>query len=151
MDIAEVARRAGVRASALRYYEELGLIRSNGRHGLRRLYDASVLPRLALITLGQQAGFTLDEISAMFAPDGRPQIDRQRLAQKADEIDVSIRRLQALRDSLRHAAACPAPDHLACPSFQRLLARASDSRRSRRRAAPINSRGGADSSADPSA
>lgn len=151
MDIAELARRAGVRASTLRYYEELGLIRSNGRHGLKRLFDASVLPRLALIALGQQAGFTLAEIAGMFTPDGHPQIDRERLAQKAEEIDASIRRLQALRDSLRHAAVCPAADHLACPSFQRLLARASEQRRARKRPLRINSRGGADSSTDPSA
>ena len=121
MDIAEVARRAGVPASTLRYYEEQGLIRSAGRTGLRRRFEPGVLERLALIALGQAAGFSLREIARMFAPDGRPRIDRQKLAGKADELDATIRKLAALRDSLRHAAACPAPSHLECPTFRRLM------------------------------
>ena len=121
MDIAEVAKRSGVPASTLRYYEENGLIASVGRHGLRRLFDARVLERLALIALGRSAGFSLDEIARMFAPDGRPQIDRKLLASKADELDQTIRRLSAIRDGLRHAAVCPADNHLACPKFQRMM------------------------------
>ena len=121
MDIAEVARRAGVPASTLRYYEEQGLIRSTGRTGLRRRFEPGVVERLALIALGQAAGFSLQEIGRMFAPDGRPRIDRQKLAGKADELDATIRKLAALRDSLRHAAACPAPSHLECPTFRRLM------------------------------
>jgi DNA-binding transcriptional MerR regulator len=80
-----------------------------------------VLERLALIALGRSAGFTLDEIALMFGPDGRPRIDRQMLAAKADELDRTIRRLSAMRKSLRHAAACPAPSHMECPTFRRLL------------------------------
>ena len=124
MDIAEVAKRSGVPASTLRYYDEKGLITSTGRHGLRRLFDAGVLERLALIALGQSAGFSLDEIARMFAPQGRPRIDRNLLAAKADELDRSITRLTAMRDGLRHAAVCPAPSHLECPTFRRLLAKA---------------------------
>ena len=124
MDIAEVAKRSGVPASTLRYYEEKGLIASVGRHGLRRLFDARVLERLALIALGRSAGFSLDEIARMFAPDGRPQIDRKLLASKADELDATIRKLGALRDGLRHAARCPAPSHLECPTFRKLMASA---------------------------
>lgn len=121
LDIAEVARRSGVPASALRFYEEKGLIASNGRHGLRRLFDAGVLERLALIALGRAAGFSLDEIALMFAPEGQPRIDRLMLAAKADALDRTIRKLSAMRDGLRHAAACPAPSHLECPTFRRLL------------------------------
>ncbi len=121
MDIAEVARRSGVPASTLRFYEEKGLIASIGRRGLRRLFDPGVLQRLALIALGRSAGFSLDDIARMFAPDGRPRIDRRRLAAKADELDGTIRKLIGLRKGLRHAAACPAPSHLECPTFRRLL------------------------------
>lgn len=121
LDIAEVAHRAGVPASTLRYYEEKGLIASTGRRGLRRQYDPGVLERLALIAMGRTAGFSLDEIARMFAPDGRPHIDRQMLATKADELDRRIRELAVMRDSLRHAAACPAPSHMECPTFRRLL------------------------------
>ena len=121
MDIAEVARRSGVPASTLRFYEEKGLISSVGRQGLRRLFNPEVLERLALISLGRSAGFSLNDIAHMFAPDGRPQIDRQLLAGKAKELDGMIRKLTAMRDGLRHAAACPAPNHLECPTFRRLL------------------------------
>ncbi|MER6711516.1 helix-turn-helix domain-containing protein [Streptomyces sp. NPDC000877] len=121
LDIAEVARRAGVPASTLRFYEEKGLIAATGRRGLRRQYDPGVLERLALIALGRTAGFSLDEIARMFAPDGQPRIDRRMLSAKADELDRRIRELGVLRDSLRHAAACPAPSHLECPTFRRLL------------------------------
>jgi hypothetical protein len=57
----------------------------------------------------------------MFAPDGRPRIDRQALTAKADELDETIGRFTAMRDGLRHAAACPAPSHMECPTFQLLL------------------------------
>ena len=122
MDIAEVAKRSGVPASTLRFYEEKSLIRSVGRRGLRRVFEPSVLERLALIALGRAAGFSLDEIAGMFAADGKPRIDRQRLASRASELDQTIRKLTAMRDGLRHAAACPARSHMECPTFRRLLA-----------------------------
>ena len=121
MEIGEVARRAGVPVSTLRFYEQKGLIASTGRRGLRRLFDEGVLDRLALIALARTAGFSLDETARMFAPDGQPGIDRRMLAEKADELDRTIGRLSAMRDGLRHAAACPAPSHLECPTFRRLL------------------------------
>jgi DNA-binding transcriptional MerR regulator len=132
-DIAEVARRTGTPASALRFYEEKGLIASLGRHGLRRLFDREALDRLAFIALGRHAGFSLGEIGRMLGRDGRPDIDRALLTEKADALDHTIRRLTALRDGLRHAADCPAPSHFECPTCQRLLAAAG--RRAVRRAA----------------
>lgn len=121
LDIAEVARRSATPASTLRFYEERGLIRSIGRRGLRRLFDPAVLRQLALIALGRAGGFSLDEIASMFAPDGKPRIKRDRLRAKADELDRTIRKLTAMRDGLRHAAACPAPSHMECPTFKRML------------------------------
>jgi len=121
LDIGEVARRSGVAASTLRYYEEKGLIRSVGRRGLRRQFDPDVIDRLALISLGSSAGFSLDEISRAFKPDGKAKIDREMLADKAQELDRTIRRLTAMRDGLRHAAVCPARSHMECPKFRRLL------------------------------
>jgi DNA-binding transcriptional MerR regulator len=120
-DIAEVAQRSGVPASTLRFYEERKLIESVGRRGLRRLFDPSVFERLALIALGRASSFTLEEIALMFAPDGRLRIDRHMLAAKANELDRAIRKLKAMRDGLRHAAACRAPSHMECPTFRRLL------------------------------
>lgn len=133
LDIGEVMRRSGLPASTLRFYEEKGLIASTGRRGQRRQFDAAVIERLALIAMARSAGFALDEIARMFAPDGRPQLDRRQLADKADELDATIRELTGMRDALRHAAACPAPSHMECPTFQRLLrAAAAGAIRSRR-------------------
>jgi DNA-binding transcriptional MerR regulator len=127
MDITEVAKASGLPASTLRFYEEKGLIHSHGRRGLRRLFDAAVLERLALISLGRTAGLSLDEIGSMLTPDG-PAIDRALLARKADELDDMIRDLTAMRDGLRHAAACKAANHLECPKFLRLVRIAGTSR-----------------------
>ncbi|MDI1342095.1 helix-turn-helix domain-containing protein [Polaromonas sp.] len=121
MDIAEVARKSGFPASTLRYYEEKGLISSVGRQGLRRTFAPGVLDQLALVALGQAAGFSLDDIGAMFSSDGQASIDRASLSAKADELDQTIKRLKAMRNGLRHAAVCPAPSHAECPTFQRLL------------------------------
>jgi DNA-binding transcriptional MerR regulator len=121
LDIAQVARRSGVPASALRFYEEKGLIASIGRRGLRRLFDPSVMQRLSLIALARTAGFSLDEMAHMMGPDGRPRIDRKKMSAKADQLDRMIRELAATRDQLRHVATCPAPNHLECKTFQRLL------------------------------
>ena len=121
IDIAEAARLSGLPASALRYYEEKGLIASIGRQGLRRVFDAGVVERLALISIGRAAGFSLDEIALMFAPNGKLDIDRHMLLTKADELDSTIQKLSAMRDGLRHAARCPAPSHMECPTFRKIL------------------------------
>jgi len=121
MEISAVARVSGVPASALRYYESKGLIRAMAREGGRRHFAPEVLDQLALIALGQAAGFSLDEIRAMLTPGSQPDIDRTLLAAKADELDRTARRLLAMSEGLRHAAVCPAPSHAECPSFQRLL------------------------------
>ena len=121
LDIAEVGRSSGLPPSTLRFYEEKGLIASIGRRGLRRLFAPEVLERLALIALGRSAGFSLDEIARMFAEGGKLRVDRELLASKALELDKTIRKLSALRDGLRHAAACPARSHMECPKFRRYL------------------------------
>jgi len=121
MDIGEVAERSGIRPSALRYYEEAGLISSIFRHGLRRQFAPEVLLQLKLIAMGKSAGFSLDEIAGMFRTDGKPDLPRDVIHAKADEIDRKIRELTTLRDTLRHVADCPAPSHMECPTFRRLM------------------------------
>ncbi|MCZ0864776.1 helix-turn-helix domain-containing protein [Dasania sp. GY-19] len=120
MDISELAKRSGLPAATLRFYEDKGLIHSIGRNGLRRVFSSKVLEQLALIALGHNAGFSLSEIADMLTANG-PDIDRQQLSRKADELDLQIKQLGAMRNGLRHAAACPAPQHLDCPKFQQLL------------------------------
>jgi DNA-binding transcriptional MerR regulator len=127
MDIAEVAKASGLPASTLRFYEEKGLIKSYGRNGLRRLFSANVVERLALISLGRNAGFSLEEIYEMFTPDG-PVINRALLLAKAGELDRKITELTSMRDGLLHAAVCKAPNHFECPKFLRLLSIAGKNR-----------------------
>ncbi len=127
LDISEVSQASGLAPSTLRYYEAQGLIQSSGRKGLRRQYSPEVLERLNLIALGQSAGFLLTEISEMFTPNG-PIINRDRLLQKAEQLEQKIKRLTAISKGLRHAAACPADRHLDCPKFQQLIKQSALSR-----------------------
>ncbi|VCU69479.1 Redox-sensitive transcriptional activator SoxR [Pigmentiphaga humi] len=121
LDIGVLSRRSGVPASTLRYYEELGLIRPRARHGLRRQYGEDTQTQLALIALGKAAGFSLAQIKGMFGQDGLPELPRPALHERADALERQIRRLAALRDTLRHVAECPAPSHMQCPRFRQLL------------------------------
>ena len=120
MDITEVSKASGLPASALRFYEEKGLIESKGRSGLRRLFNSNVVDRLALISLARNVGFSLDEISKMFTHEGI-EIDRKLLSERADELDEKIRELTSMRDGLLHAVACKAANHFECPKFLQLL------------------------------
>ena len=124
---------AGIRPSTLRYYEEIGLISSIGRQGLRRQFRPDVLLRLKLIALGKSAGFALEEIAGMFDKDGALNLPRAAVHRKADDIDRQIRELTALRNTMRHVAECRAPSHLECPKFRRLLNIAVKRRVSRKR------------------
>lgn len=121
LDIGELVQRSGIPTSALRYYEEIGLIASFSRHGLRRQYAPEVLQQLALISLGKMAGFTLAEMKGMFGKDGIADLPRPILHQKADQLDMQIRQLTTLSKALRHVAECRAETHMACPTFQRLM------------------------------
>ncbi|MEX3011897.1 MerR family DNA-binding transcriptional regulator [Hoeflea sp. TYP-13] len=121
LDIGEVAHLTGTSASALRYYEELGLIQSIGRRGLRRIFDGNVVNQLALIELGRSAGFTLQEILEMGIANDDFGVDRDKVSQKAEELEVQMKRLADLTALLRHVAHCPADDHFSCGNFQKLL------------------------------
>jgi len=133
IDIAELSKRSGVRASALRYYEQKGLIVSTGRRGLRRLFDPSTLERLSLVALGQASGFSLDDMAAMLSDAAGPGIDKARLRAKAAELDRRIEDLNRMREGLLHAADCSAPDLMQCPRFRSLMKLAGRAARTPRR------------------
>ncbi|KZK77015.1 Redox-sensitive transcriptional activator SoxR [Pseudovibrio sp. W64] len=135
LDIGEITERSGVKPSTLRYYEEVGLIQSITRHGLRRQYEPQILTKLSLITLAKAGGFSLTEIAGMFSEKGQLQIPREQIRERADLIDEQIKELTALRDVLHHVADCPAPSHMECPSFQRML-KASDRRKPAKKKPP---------------
>lgn len=144
VDISEVAKRSGLPAATLRYYEEKGLIESLGRRGLRRTFEPNVFGRLSLIALGRMAGFSLDEIVAMLGTQRRTDLDKALLATKAEELSRRIKQLEALKNGLEHAAACPAPSHMECPKFRRLMtiaaARTGRTRESRRTVPTVRAR-----------
>lgn len=118
LDIAEVAEQAGMTASALRFYERRGLIRSSGRNGLRRTFEPDVVDRLTLIGCARAAGFTLAQIARfLVATPGDAEL-RERMAGKARELDEDIARLTRMRDSLRHAAVCTHTPLVECPEFK---------------------------------
>jgi len=109
LSIGEVAQRAGLRTSAVRYYERMGVLPPPRREGGRRVYDEAVLDRLAVVRFAQQAGYTLAEVRELVraAPDVPPAARwRHRAAAKRAEIDALIARANAMRDALDHAADC---------------------------------------------
>ena len=120
MDIGDVSRASGFPVSTLRYYEKAGLIRSIGREGLRRQFNKNVIERLALISLGKRAGFSLEEIGKIFTPKG-VKINRSMLKQRADELGREIEKLQLVQQGLLRAANCKATNHMECSGFKALL------------------------------
>jgi MerR family redox-sensitive transcriptional activator SoxR len=108
MRIGEVARRAGVRVSLIRYYEEIGLLPEPDRVSGQRRYDETVLRRLAVIDVAQRAGLTLDEIRELIEHGNDPLSDslRQLAERRLPEIDALIERAQRVRTWLQTATGC---------------------------------------------
>ena len=119
LDIGVVADRSGLAPSALRFYEKRGLITPTGRNGLRRTYQPEVLDRLALISCARTAGFTIAEIARFLQATPDDTQLRNRMAEKAIELEDDIARLTRMRDSLRHAATCTYEPLVECPDFKR--------------------------------
>lgn len=109
--IGEVARRAGTTASALRYYESVGLITATRTAGGRRSFPRAVLRRLAFIRAAQNVGLSLEEVRAALAslPDARTPTtaDWTRLSRTWQRrLDDQIAGLTALRDGLTSCIGC---------------------------------------------
>ena len=108
MRIGEVAGRAGVRVSLIRYYEDIGLLPSPERVSGQRRYDETVLRRLAVIDVAQRAGLSLDEIRQLLDHGNDPMSERLReLAERRlPEIEALIARAQRVRRWLEEATEC---------------------------------------------
>ena len=110
LTIGEVARRAGVRASAIRYNEEAGLLEEPERVGGKRRYDEEALRRLALIGGAKRAGFTLGEIRTLLhgfpAGTGAAQRWQALASEKLIEVDEAIAQLRQTRGLLEEALRC---------------------------------------------
>ncbi|GAY18408.1 MerR family transcriptional regulator [Mycobacterium sp. shizuoka-1] len=115
LTIGEVARRADIAATTLRYYERIGLLSAPLRTGGQRRYDDAVLTRIEVIGLCKSAGFTLDEISVLLHDDapGRP-ASRALAEAKLADIDRQIATLARARGIIEWAMACTCPSIDAC-------------------------------------
>ncbi len=113
LTITEVARHAGIRPSAIRYYESIGLLPAAARVNGRRRYDADVLRRLAIIAAAQGMGFTIAEIDLLFHgfPAETPASARWRALaeEKRAFIDALIRRAEGMKRMLETALHCDCP------------------------------------------
>ena len=124
LTIGEVSARSGVAASALRYYESLGLISSVRSGGGQRRYPRAVLRRIAFVRVAQQVGLSLEEIADALAtlPESRPPTveDWQRISGPWEaRIDARIRELQVLRSQLTSCIGCGCLSLGACALYNR--------------------------------
>ncbi|MFL5910711.1 MAG: MerR family transcriptional regulator [Gaiellaceae bacterium] len=119
--IGVVAERSGRPASAIRYYEEIGLLPEPVRMSGRRMYNPNVVRTLAVIETGRRASLTLDEIKALLAasPGDETAIERLRAVaeRKLPEIVALIERSELVREWLECASRCECPSLDACPLF----------------------------------
>ena len=107
--IGQVAARTGLRASAICYYEALGLLPVPIRQGGKRVYDAMVLERLAVIDLAKTAGFNLEEIRAVVGAVGGDQPSsawKNLTKRKRAEIDEQIRTLELMKQVITNLGRC---------------------------------------------
>jgi MerR family transcriptional regulator, redox-sensitive transcriptional activator SoxR len=104
MTIGEVAKRSGLRASAIRYYERVGLLPKQARSGGQRRYDSR---RLAVLERAKNCGFTLDEVRQLFNDAGRPSERWERAATtKIVELDALMERIRGMKDLIVRRCQC---------------------------------------------
>lgn len=117
--IDEVARRLGIRASAIRYYEERGLVRPLSRQSGRRWYDPSAIRRLAIILFWQEyALMSLDEIGEILAGSGATRGWAEIVRSRIDALGEQISRMEAAREFLVHVASKHDSSPDGCPHFE---------------------------------
>ncbi len=127
ISITEVAERSGLRPSALRYYEEVGLITSPARRGGRRLYPDSVLERLGLIACVQSCGFTIAEIRELLVEDGcSPERWRPLAERKLVEVDALIEKANLTRRLLEESLDCDCRVLEHCVGYEPVRVRGND-------------------------
>lgn len=118
MTIGDVARRAGVRTSAIRFYERSGVLPPARRASGQRRYDKAVLKQLAVVTLAREAGFTIREIRALFRDFSTDTTASTRwrsiAAGKLEELDAVLRRTKLMRSVVRAMMECRCQTLEAC-------------------------------------
>jgi DNA-binding transcriptional MerR regulator len=123
LTIGELARRTGVATSALRYYEELGLLPAPARVAGQRRYPESAVGLVGMILLLRDVGFSLAEGKALMASRAGELDGWRRLAQrKLAALDEQIAKAQTAREAIQHALRCPHEDIVECPNFTSIVA-----------------------------
>ena len=112
LTIGQVAARTGLKASAIRYYEEAGLLAKAQRRAGTRVYDAAVLDTLAAIALAKSAGFTLKEIRVLLAAARPPRTWRISAQAKRAALAAEMTRLKTMQFILSRIATC------SCATFE---------------------------------
>jgi DNA-binding transcriptional MerR regulator len=123
LTIGELAERTGTATSALRYYEDVGLLSHTTRVSGHRRYDPMSVAIVGVILVLQEVGFSLSEIKALMAsraeaPDGWRKLAKAKVA----ELDQRIAKATAARTALQHSLRCGHEDVLDCPNFQAVVA-----------------------------
>jgi DNA-binding transcriptional MerR regulator len=111
--IGDLAERTGVAITALRYYDELGLVRPAARVGGQRRYADDAVKEVGIVLFLRDVGFTLEEISRLIAGESWRAMAKAKIDALASQIDD----LEAARTALRHALRCPEPSPASCPRF----------------------------------
>ncbi|HMF05223.1 MAG TPA: MerR family transcriptional regulator [Acidimicrobiia bacterium] len=127
LTIGELARRTGAAPSALRYYEEIGLLAPSARVSGQRRYGPEAESVVGTILFLADVGFTLGEIKQLMeARSVTPQSWRELARRKLAELDARIAEARAARVAVEHAIACPHDDVVTCPKFQAAVRRRLD-------------------------
>jgi MerR family transcriptional regulator, redox-sensitive transcriptional activator SoxR len=116
LPIGEVSRRTGLAVSAIRYYEERGLVHPVARAGGQRRFDEAAVRRLHVISSVQKAGFSLDEIGELLQEGPSGNATRRALVlAKLSEVRLDIQRLQTIAAALEEALDCGCNSLEHCP------------------------------------
>ena len=119
LSIGELSERTGVPTSALRYYDELGLVRPAARAAGRRRYTDSAVADVSLVLFLREIGFSLAEISSLLAAER--QSWKTIMERKLAELTRQQHRLEAARTALEHGLRCPAGEPMKCPRFWSII------------------------------
>lgn len=116
LTIGELAERVGVATSALRYYEEVGLLEPTERRAGRRHYHGSAVEVVGTILLLRDVGFTITEIGQLYSTRADRAVQRTLLRRKLEELSRKAAKIDIARQALEHGLNCPAPDIITCPN-----------------------------------
>jgi DNA-binding transcriptional MerR regulator len=119
LSIGELSERTGVPTSALRYYDELGLVRPSARAAGRRRYAASAVRDVGAVLFFRDIGFSLAEIGRLIA--GERQGQRELVDHKLAELAEQQHRIEVARTALEHGRQCPASEFTQCSRFWSII------------------------------